>query len=386
MRPPARYLVRCLSHDKHTMPSPHRRPTSDSAGRLAETPGRRSLQKAKHVKLGEAGTDDLEAGCCVRGCVAASRHLILKALFALALVALAAFTDGASRANLTAMVSAKAKRTAVAAATKAKSTATAVLGRPPARARPPTPLDRPAGLPRTAFDAHLAPAMTPGEALTLAWYASQAATYVEYGSGASTVQAAPLAGRALSVENGVAWCAQMTARADVGFWVAQGKLDFVCVDIGETGMKDGEGGVGGKRERGWRGRERVEDGGGGGGEGLFSARTGPWGGEAVGAGPSWGARASLCGAPTQRRTARAGGRTGILAGGLPSPAAAPALHPRARARRVDIPFPFPTPPASPTPPRPLPHPHRRLGRADQRLRQRPLPGLRERDRAAGAGR
>ena len=249
------------------MPSPHRRPTSDGVGfgRLAETLGRRGLQKAKHMKLGEAGTDDVEAGCCVRGCVAASRHLILKALFALALaflVALAAFTDGASRANLTAMVSAKAKTTAVAAktkakstmaaaATKAKSTATAVLGLPPARARPPPPLDRPAGLPRTAFDAHMAPAMTPGEALTLAWYASQAATYVEYGSGASTVQAAPLAGRALSVENGVAWCAQMTARADVGFWIAQGKLDYVCVDIGETGEIAIER-VEGEGERGWR--------------------------------------------------------------------------------------------------------------------------------------
>jgi sRNA-binding protein len=43
------------------------------------------------------------------------------------------------------------------------------------------------------------PAMTPGEALTLAWYASQASMYVEYGSGASTVQAAPLARKALSI-------------------------------------------------------------------------------------------------------------------------------------------------------------------------------------------
>ena len=272
------------------MPCPHRRQTSDGAGCLDETPGRRSLQKTKHMKFGEAGSGDLEAGWCVRGRVAASRHLILKAFFALALaslIVLAAFSGVASRAHVAAMVSAKAKTTAVAAttkvkrtgaaaATKAKSTAAAVLGRQPARARPSPPLDRPAGLPLTAFDAHLAPAMTPGEALTLAWYASQAATYVEYGSGASTVQAAPLAGRALSVENGVAWCAQMTARADVGFWVAQGKLDYVCVDIGETGERSTERGEGeGEREDGEDERRWPTRGG-----GLASTHTGSVGGEA----------------------------------------------------------------------------------------------------------
>jgi hypothetical protein len=49
------------------------------------------------------------------------------------------------------------------------------------------------------------PVMTPGELLTLQWCASQARTYVEYGSGASTVQAALLAGNALSIENGGTW-------------------------------------------------------------------------------------------------------------------------------------------------------------------------------------
>ena len=253
------------------MPSPHRRPTSDGAALLAGSPIQHTPPKPPSLKVGEGGGGvDLEAGrrggrCTPAVRAATRRRPVLLGgaalAFLAALVAVAALSDIASHADVAARVAAKAKltaaataSTAAAAATKAKSTAAAVLGgRPPARARPPTPLDRPAGLPRTAFDAHLAPAMTPGEALTLAWYASQAATYVEYGSGASTVQAAPLAGRALSVENGVAWCAQMTARADVGFWVAQGKLDYVCVDIGETGMKDGEGGGGGERERGWRG-------------------------------------------------------------------------------------------------------------------------------------
>jgi len=86
--------------------------------------------------------------------------------------------------------------------------------------------------------------MTPGEALTLQWYASQAGRYVEYGSGASTLQAAVLAGSALSIENGVPWCKEMEARADVRFWVAQGKLDYVCVDIGATGENAGKNGWG----------------------------------------------------------------------------------------------------------------------------------------------
>ena len=85
--------------------------------------------------------------------------------------------------------------------------------------------------------------MTPGEALTLQRYASQARRYVEYGSGASTVQAAVLAGKALSIENGGAWCREMFERTDVSFWLAQGKLDYVCVDVGATGeriMGDGQ--------------------------------------------------------------------------------------------------------------------------------------------------
>jgi len=94
---------------------------------------------------------------------------------------------------------------------------------------------RQASMGRRAFDRFLQPVMTVDEALTLQWYASQAATYVEYGSGASTVWAAPLAGRALSIENHAPWCAEMRARADVSFWVAQGKLQYECIDIGETG-------------------------------------------------------------------------------------------------------------------------------------------------------
>jgi hypothetical protein len=77
--------------------------------------------------------------------------------------------------------------------------------------------------------------MTPGETLTLAWYASQAGVYVEYGSGASTVQAAPLAAKALSIENAAPWCRQMQSRTDIAFWTAQGKLTYACVNIGETG-------------------------------------------------------------------------------------------------------------------------------------------------------
>jgi len=94
---------------------------------------------------------------------------------------------------------------------------------------------RQAGMGHRPFDRFLQPVMTVDEALTLQWYASQAATYVEYGSGASTVWAAPLAGRALSIENHAPWCAEMRARADVSFWVAQGKLQYECIDVGETG-------------------------------------------------------------------------------------------------------------------------------------------------------
>lgn len=105
----------------------------------------------------------------------------------------------------------------------------------PDQVRPPPPVNSPAGLSREAFDPHMHPAMTPGEALTLAWYASQASVYVEYGSGASTVQAAPLARKALSIENSMPWCRDMMARVDMKFWIAQGKLRYECVDVGETG-------------------------------------------------------------------------------------------------------------------------------------------------------
>ena len=105
------------------------------------------------------------------------------------------------------------------------------------RTRPFPPIARSVGLSRSIYDRPLQPVMTEAEALTLQWYASQAATYVEYGSGASTVLAAPLAGRALSIDNSVPWCKEMKARMDVAFWVAQGKLQYVCVDVGQTGKE-----------------------------------------------------------------------------------------------------------------------------------------------------
>lgn len=160
-------------------------------------------------------------------------------------------SDSASPADMAALVvAAKAKVMATAAASSVALGAAAAArlsttaARPPPRTRPRPPANRPADLPRTAFDRHMEPAMTPGEALTLQWYASQAGRYVEYGSGASTLQAAVLAGSALSIENGVPWCKEMEARADVRFWVAQGKLDYVCVDIGATGENAGKNGVG----------------------------------------------------------------------------------------------------------------------------------------------
>jgi len=76
--------------------------------------------------------------------------------------------------------------------------------------------------------------MTPGELLTLQWYASQAGSYVDYGSGASTLGVAMLAARALSIENQAHWCTRMLARTDVSFWRAQGKFQYECINIGET--------------------------------------------------------------------------------------------------------------------------------------------------------
>jgi len=78
--------------------------------------------------------------------------------------------------------------------------------RPMTRRPMPAPVDKPVGLNRTSFDRVLQPVMTPGEVLTLQWYASQGRTYVEYGSGASTMWVAPLAARALSIENQAQWC------------------------------------------------------------------------------------------------------------------------------------------------------------------------------------
>ena len=107
--------------------------------------------------------------------------------------------------------------------------------RPMTRRPMPAPVDKPVGLNRTSFDRVLQPVMTPGEVLTLQWYASQGRTYVEYGSGASTMWVAPLAARALSIENQAQWCESMLARTDVSFWRAQGKLQYECINTGETG-------------------------------------------------------------------------------------------------------------------------------------------------------
>jgi len=49
------------------------------------------------------------------------------------------------------------------------------------------------------------PLLTPAELLTLQHYARGASAYVEWGSGASTVLAAPMARRAVSIENQVSW-------------------------------------------------------------------------------------------------------------------------------------------------------------------------------------
>ena len=111
------------------------------------------------------------------------------------------------------------------------------------RTRPFPPLALSVNLSRSTYDRPLQPVMTEAEALTLQWYASQAATYVEYGSGASTVLAAPLAGRALSIDNSAPWCEEMQARMDVAFWIAQGKLQYECVDVGQTGKEEKSGGA-----------------------------------------------------------------------------------------------------------------------------------------------
>ena len=80
------------------------------------------------------------------------------------------------------------------------------------------------------------PAMSAHEFLTAQYYVRGRRTYLEWGSGASTVLLAPLARRAVSAENQAAWCAQMNARHDVQFWKDNGVLTFQCVDTGPTGQ------------------------------------------------------------------------------------------------------------------------------------------------------
>lgn len=79
-----------------------------------------------------------------------------------------------------------------------------------------------------------APLLTTAELLTLQYYARNS-MYVEWGSGASTTVAAPMARRAVSIENQKAWCDEMLASADVDFWINSDILTYICVDTGPTG-------------------------------------------------------------------------------------------------------------------------------------------------------
>jgi hypothetical protein len=49
------------------------------------------------------------------------------------------------------------------------------------------------------------------------------------------VLAAPLARRAVSIENQKSWCDEMIASLDVDFWIKDGVLTYLCVDTGVTG-------------------------------------------------------------------------------------------------------------------------------------------------------
>jgi hypothetical protein len=109
----------------------------------------------------------------------------------------------------------------------------AAIGALAGRRRPNPPVF-PTGLSTSKFDPAMFPVMKPAEAFTLQWYASQACTYVEFGTGASTILAAPLANTAMSIENHKPFCEEMQARTDVSFWMAQGKLQYECADTGET--------------------------------------------------------------------------------------------------------------------------------------------------------
>ena len=114
---------------------------------------------------------------------------------------------------------------------------------------------RPTAVAGARLDDALTPLLSAAELATLQYYVRGKDTYMEWGSGASTVMVAPLAGRgAWSVENQASWCVTMLERADVAFWGANGLLRYECVDIGETGERNG-GGVGwegGGREGDWQ--------------------------------------------------------------------------------------------------------------------------------------
>ena len=80
------------------------------------------------------------------------------------------------------------------------------------------------------------PLLTTLELLTLQTYARNTPLYVEWGSGASTSLVAPMAQRAVSIDNNAEWCAKVEARPDVAWWRAQaGVLRLVCVDTVPTG-------------------------------------------------------------------------------------------------------------------------------------------------------
>ena len=81
----------------------------------------------------------------------------------------------------------------------------------------------------------MTPVMTVREFLTAQYYVRGRATYVEWGSGASTLLLAPLARVAVSIENKQNWCAKMKSRVDIQFWQRNGGLTYKCVDTGPTG-------------------------------------------------------------------------------------------------------------------------------------------------------
>lgn len=70
--------------------------------------------------------------------------------------------------------------------------------------------------------------------LILQLHTRGAQLYFEWGSGGSTSWVAPLAQRAWSVDNNKEWCTKVAGRPDIQFWVVNGVLTLVCVEMGPT--------------------------------------------------------------------------------------------------------------------------------------------------------